>query len=741
MEKLFLEEFKEFVDIYNIYDFPYEKYSTFRKVYKKRGKNNIWYYNFPCAFDIETTTIKKLDLKNPYEKDGSEKFRGEAFMYHWQFCLYDTVCFGRTWQDFVYFWKKLKKVYQLNETTKLCVYVHNLSYEFQFIKDFMPISSVFAKEAHKIMKCESNGIEFRCSYFLSNMSLSKFCQNTEGVKHYKLIDIYDYSKIRTPYTPLTRTEKSYCYCDVKSICEAVTTLLKEDTIATIPLTNTGYVRREYRHSMKTKKLRNDFPKLALSLNQYRLAKAAFRGGNTHANRIFANKIIGVGIVDNNGKQIAREGNYIDGKLKKGKSNIVKSIKAGKIFSKDLSSSYPAAIMYGYYPMGKFIDVTLDTQEKLDNYTQNYCCIMEIEFFDLKIKKNVPIPYIDIAHCQKLPKEGRKNDNGRILKAPYIKYTCTEIDLEIIRKQYDYSELNVTKAMYAKRGKLPDELRNKLLYFFEQKSLLKGIDEKEYEYMKSKNRLNSTFGMMVTDILQSDVIYNFNTHEWTKEANENRSDKELSALLEKYYSSKNSFLHFQWGVYVTAHARKFLQDMIDIVAMDVVYIDTDSIKFINESHIAEFDRMNVYKIHLAEDNDIPALCRLPSGKIMYMGTWDSDGEYLYFKTLGAKKYCYIKLDKNGSPKFEVTVSGLNKTDGAKAVMHPSNFEIEFQCDENLSGRTATWFNESQPHEITVNNFKFFTASNVGILPSTYTFGITTEYLEVINEANLEFLFSA
>lgn len=148
-------------------------------------------------------------------------------------------------------------------------------------------------------------------------------------------------------------------------------------------------------------------------------------------------------------------------------------------------------------------------------------------------------------------------------------------------------------------------------------------------MKSKNKLNSTFGMCVTDLLQDEWAMDAVTGEWHRE----KADAEKA--LKTYYEGKNSFLHYQWGIYVTAHARKQLQDMLDVVGMDVVYCDTDSIKFLHpEAHIPEFDAKNKILAKRAIENDIPAFCDVGDNRYI-LGVWDMDDLYIQFKTLGAK----------------------------------------------------------------------------------------------------------
>lgn len=672
--------------VYNVNDFPYGKLFSLPTC---KGKRTT-YYNVSASFDIESSTIEPPKVNDTYV------YTPYAFMYHWQFCIDNKVIFGRTWEEFQYFINRIQRALRLDKHTKLVVYIHNLSYEFQFMKEFIHIDDMFAKDARKPMKIQADGIEFRCSYFLSNMSLLKFCENSELCYHKKLADDLDYRIVRTPRTPLTEIEQAYCYNDVRGLCECIDSMLQSDTIATIPLTNTGYVRREYRQAMNTRENRYNFVKTQLKPKQYNMLKRAFRGGNTHANRFLANLIL------------------------------------EDIYSFDISSSYPTSIQIDEFPMGKFMYCNLDNQEKLDYFCSTYCVVLDITIYKVNAKYDTVIPYIPISQCYERSKI--INDNGRILSADIVRLTITNIDLDIIRSQYDFEGFTVNEAMYATRGKLPKELRLKLLDFYTAKTQLKGIEGKDYEYMKSKNRLNSTYGMMVTDIQHNDIAYDIETMEW------NTVIPDLEGAIESFYKSRNNFLSYQWGVFVTANARKRLQTMLDIVGRDVVYTDTDSIKFRNQKHIAEFEAINKELELQAETNDIKAYVDrtdIDEGKEVttryYLGTWDNDGNYIRFKTLGAKKYCYEKIKNDKKTKqmkkvFEITVSGMSKEKGAKQVGNIENFNIETTYHD--VGRTTSWYNDSEIHEITVNGDKFITASNIGVLENTYTLGVTNEYWALI-----------
>lgn len=87
-------------------------------------------------------------------------------------------------------------------------------------------------------------------------------------------------------------------------------------------------------------------------------------------------------------------------------------------------------------------------------------------------------------------------------------------------------------------------------------------------------------------------------------------------------------------------------------------------------------------------------------------------------------------------MHVTVSGLSKEKGA-AELERGNGIADFKIGKLFtdSGRTVSYFNESNIHSITITDYTgkdstFTTASNIAIVDTTYTLGITDEYSEII-----------
>ena len=666
---------KAIVKAYDQEDFPY---------YRIKKSNPLiqptkCYIEHLMTFDIETSTIEKTD--------GSF----EGYMYHWQVCIDGFVCFGRTWKEFLTFLRKMNRALKnYNEQHKLICYIHNFSYEFQFLYSWIKLTNVFAIDKRKPLKAISKefNIEFRCSYLLSNMNLKKFIENTPNAHYFKGSGDLDYKKVFTPKSILTMSELGYCYNDVMGLYEAIIYLLREDTLTTIPLTSTGYVRRECRNNMrKNKKNRKQFLDLKLDDKLYQLCKDSFRGGNTASNRYKTNFI-----------------NY-------------------DVSSYDMSSAYPYAMISGLYPITPFQEETITSLDMLDDYNNRYCTLAYYSFEHVKLKKGIPFPYIPYSKCIEfiapsydIQFKGKEYCyNGRVLEADFIKIAMTNYDYQIFINQYEYDEENVRVEdfYYSHKGFLPKELINTVLEFFTLKSQLKGIDGKEYEYMKSKNKLNSLYGMIVTDIIRQENLFN---DQWEKGEN---------STLEEYYSKRNNFLTYQWGLFVTAICRTNLQKAIDKIGLDCVYIDTDSLKYCG-SHDEVFEHINQEMIDWCIQNDIINYVEVGNYKY-FLGLFDKEKGYDEFVTLGAKKYAF---NQNG--KIGITVAGLNKKSGAKELELKgglSNFKIGTEFFD--SGRKTVYYNDDKKHFLIVQGCKIENASNIALVDTTYTLGMTDVMLSILN----------
>ena len=134
----------DLITVYDYESFPYNKFKYSSII--EQGKKKC--YNLIATFDIETTSI--LDDDNVF---GSPF----GFMYVWQFCIEGIVCIGRTWEEYGDFLEKLRETIGFDEWCPLVIWVHNLQFEFQFMRNFFEIDKVFATDKRNVVRAEMEG--------------------------------------------------------------------------------------------------------------------------------------------------------------------------------------------------------------------------------------------------------------------------------------------------------------------------------------------------------------------------------------------------------------------------------------------------------------------------------------------------------------------------------------------------------------------------------------------------------
>ena len=671
-------------------------HETLVKQRKKTG--DILYYNIPCAFDIETTSLAQQD----------EKY---AFMYVWQMGIKDYLFYGRTWDEFLQALAIIRDSLQLSETQRIIIYVHNLSYEFQFMRKYLEWVEVFSIDERKPLKAlTSMGIEFRCSYMLSGLSLALTAKNLTSHKLEKLTGDLDYSLIRHYNTPLTKQELKYCEYDIKIVLAYIQEQIDEyGTIIKIPLTNTGrvrnYVREKCFYGFKPKK---DFTKyqkyhaimdcLQLTVDSYKMLKFCFQGGFTHANYM-------------------KVGETLE-----------------NVHSIDFTSSYPAVMLTELYPMSKpklLGDVACETM--LQNMNLKYRGFMFIARFTNihSIRNEMYISEYKCSLCKKL-----SSNNGRVHSAEELTTAITNIDFNIIKHCYQWEKVEFFHVYEFSLDYLPKPIIKSIIELYKSKTTLKGVEGMENEYLKSKEMLNSVYGMSVTDIVRETIIYE---NEWSKEP------PDIETAIDNYNKSKQRFLYYPWGVWVTAYARKNLWTGILSMQDDYIYSDTDSIKFQNINihtwYINKYNSMLEQKLKaMCKHYNIPFSDLKPKtikGKEKLIGIWDYEGNYKYFKTLGAKRYIYY------TDSLHITIAGLGKTNGAKYLENLSGgiidkmfkrFNDELYIPADYTGKkTHTYIDDLMEIDVLDyegNKARIISKSGIHLEDCDFTLSISRQYEEFL-----------
>ena len=713
-------------------EFDYSQMESVAPLPRRKGnqggtKHRPDYLPIIATFDTETSTIEYRGRKH-------------SFVYVWMFYLphIDIMITGRTIEEYEAFSCCMSK--HLNAV--LLVYVHNLSFDWVFMSGTYQFgrngkADVFAVKPRKILTAKMHLFEHRCSMLLSNLSLQAYTREM-GVEHQKLSGAeFDYSILRYPWTELDeKREWPYCTNDVVGLAEAV---LKEIQISGkdlyhFPLTSTGFVRQDLRQAVRHIKDQL-FKQIMPTFPVYQLLRCAFRGGDTHANRLTAGQVNPAG------------------------------------FSYDRSSSYPDVQCNHMFPISPFKAIEdLDFDSLWDRHIKyRRAFIIKCQFINLRLRyENWGFPYIpaDREHTT-LPKvgEGEEDpvlyDNGRVLSTPAAEVVITDVDFDIILKEYDWDAVIIIEGYEARYGYLPPAFCDVVRYYYGMKTSLKGDEEKAIYYAKNKARLNSVYGCTSQDVIKPDLVFVDEYCDWL-EGLEVPNDKTYIApcadiLRDPDFKTgwsqfifdtkmQNAWLPYQFGVWTTAWARWELhQGLWNVYNQGgtPLYCDTDSVKYLGEK--VKWDDLN--NRLRAESAKHEAYADDIHGERHYMGVWEFEGHASHsferFATLGAKKYAYEELNvKEGSLTLKTTIAAVDKKKGAAelvkyfgwkaldrfaACRHGSN---EFTFRE--AGGTALIYNDSDDIFLKIDGHELHIGRNVVITDDTYRLSLQDDYSDSLKQ---------
>ena len=667
-------------------------------------------------------------------------------MYIWQLQIgNDITIIGRTWFEFLDLAERLKEVLG---GVRLVTYVHNLSFEYVFlcgVHHFDP-DDVFCTEPRNILHANMPPFEFRCSYRLSNMSLAQFTKQMQ-VEHQKLSgEKFDYSKKRYPWTKLTQAEMDYATYDVIGLVEAVQQLMKNegDSLYSIPMTSTGYVRRDEKRSMKTFNW-TTMARMIPDFDLHMYLRRSFRGGNTHADRHFIGQIL------------------------------------HDVHSWDMASAYPAAMINKEFPMGRWYvakpeNCNLEFLNDLVN-RRHKAVIMKVAFLDIHLKDpRWPVPYLSYDKCDNVtlvrdPDLYHKKwngkysrpieismDNGRIMAAEALECVITDIDLQIISEEYEWEDMRIEFLAHSTYGKLPAQIRETVMDYYNRKTTLKGVSGSEFMYDMSKRKLNAIYGGTVMDPIRIQYFYDDSPANMEKNMDvpyrsgfifDDQSDLSWEEQFEQYERERYDeairwpYQSYAWGVWVTCWCRLRLEAGIRCVyeqgekerletgriRTHFVYCDTDSIKFIGD---ADIDSLNAAYIEEAKKNNAFAVD--PKGKTHYLGVYEYEGCMQRFITWGSKKYVYEDADGE----LHITIAGVNKKQGAEELkkrggidaLKPDEYGRPHFVFRESGGVDAVYNDDPKGKIIHVDGHDIMLTSNVYLEPHAYTLSVTDDFSWII-----------
>lgn len=688
----------------------------------RKGKKESYYVcdNIFC-FDIETSSYFIDDLGSVYTykdiaegalfariKDKREKynaiqeylskFKKGACCYIWQFSFDEKRYYGRTLEEFKQFFDMLCDCIEMPFVTS----VHNLSYEYQFLRGVFGDNNIdgFYTEARKPLTFRYKNSEWRCTYRLTNSSLAQWGHKI-GIEK---LDTLDYLELYTPKSELPHDALEYAERDIEIMYKGLQEYVKEyGNIWNIPLTQTGRPRRDIK-----KLYHNDInhhfritDTVPADHNEYKTLRCCYMGG-----------IVFTG-VENAGKIIKKPGSY------------------------DRASAYPFEMVARPYPSSKFRPCYTNTFD-----FELYHYIFYARFSNCKAKTSIC--------CIPSSKMWNKHGSGRYNNGKLLEYDgtfemfLTEIDLQTYEQFYDF-DISYKKVWVATSSLLDIKFVEYVLKLYGDKTILKGIEGREAEYMRGKETLNSCYGMSCTSLVFDDTILDGDGIFLTLVKDDAEVDQELAKLKKNIW--KNN-LSYSMGIYVTAYQRADLLKMVSQISpSDMCYSDTDSIKVKHpEKYAALFDKENESitsdLMQLADHRGIDFEKFRPEdqkGKKHLIGIWENEGIYERAIFLGAKRYAYEQKDKDGNIKQHIVVAGVPKAAEKNISFEEFKDGLVFTPEDCGYKKNILVYLDGNNPEVVLkrgapDEWKVTDKYAISMYPAGYDMSLTKEYKNLIDLYN-------
>lgn len=609
-------------------------------IYKKyQGETTVYYAEDFMACDTETSNNKSEENPKTWISSIQVYFQKKYYLF-------------RKPSEFCEFLIKIIDKYNLNSKRRLWLIFHNASYDLSyligFFQKYLPYKNetTLLNNRHKIKHYRQGGISILDTYSLSNCSLETWGKNL-NIEHQKKVGLYDYSKTIYQDTELTQNEQEYDKFDVISLYECFEKQLKNygDTTASVPMTATSYIRREFRNlAIHNRQYKDLFRNSRLNEKQFNLCVKAFAGGYTHGNRF--------------------------------QQNIINAI----IGHRDFRSHYPSQMRVYPLPFGRpqtIYDINVDghkfDSKIIDDIYPEFSSIISLIITKAQIKsKDITMPFMQFSKTFNRNFTKLKMDNGRILFCEgYCELVIDNLTLKILKEQYNI-EGKITYVMAFKNIKMPLCLTTTIDKYFLGKSnnkiLLKKYEKLYGEFAeqtieqadvlrRDKNGLNGCYGMFVQNPIHEVYNVDYDLIDLVDDIfSPIKNPKTTQELLDEYYSDLNSFLPYQVGVFVTALARYELYEYIKIIGYEnCLYCDTDSIFYLKTEEIEKkIEEFNKIKNENAEK--LGAFITNSDGEKIHYDVFEAEPDGKGFIQLHAKCYGII-TEEDGKDVLKATIAGV------------------------------------------------------------------------------------
>lgn len=583
------------------------------------------------------------------------------------------------------------------------IYFFNLNYDWCFLRKFFfrdfgyPTNQLNTKPHYPLFikwKGEKKTFVLKDALMLAQRKLEKWAEDLQ-VDHQKAVGSWDYDKIRSQFENYSDDELHYIENDTLALVECIDFTMKaiNKTIYSIPYTATGIIRQELRDIGKKNHAHDWFLRQVLPYELYEIMLWVYHGGVTHSNRFFVNTLIDW----------------------------------HPIKCKDFVSSYPFTMLSEKFPDGQFKPFRNCSPDEILANAGTHSFFFRLTMINFKLKDPYePMPYLQYY---KIRNDININitdiDNGRVIRGGYAEIWLTEVDLQIIMKQYEFQRVLCEDVYFTTKSYLPRWFTDYIYGRYEDKCKLKDGDP--VLYMIAKARLNCLYGLCCQRSIMDEIIEEYDANELdpTIYHRKEYTRKERKELYDRWVNNKNSILPYQIGVWVTAYAARNLllglgscindsygEDGKRSSASSWYYSDTDSIysDSWNENRVNMYNELCKLKLR---KNGYDAV-RIGS-KEYWLGIAEDDKEYIEFKFQGAKRYA--GRDKNGN--LHITVAGVPKKGVECLNGSLDNFVPDLIFDGVTTGKLSHYYIYTE--DIHLDEYGNEIGDSIDLQPCDYRLG--------------------
>lgn len=337
-----------------------------------------------------------------------------------------------------------------------------------------------------------------------------------------------------------------------------------------------------------------------------------------------------------------------------------------VYQYDASSNHISIMARKKFPRESLKEIEPDKFKQIIN-DDNWAWATEISFSSYET-------VIDIGYNLK--------NNGLVKDRETGRYSLCLIDpMKFVFKLFKFNDLSFNKVLAAEKGYLPNDYYQMIQYLYGTKEALSKDKDIRYDIAKFPTEL--PYGLSIKE----------GEFKWSFDFDDNVNDFVKKFIPYSFESVKNNYknnlLPCHVGLWTLGYSNAALINLIlKIKPQDVVYCDTDCVKFVNKRNCEivaqwnsdidkEFEEVYKHKLFPMSSN---------------LGRWKDEGVAKEFKAVATKWYMYRDKQNN----LVVKAAGANTQTLTNYLNKQKNPFNEFSTTMNVKGMFDGVYKANREH---------------------------------------------